>query len=65
MPNKEWIATIISGHLRSDDVLHELDHFISVQIGGYTQEEADEAMEAFNGIVDSLADKVMSELSDK
>ena len=59
---KEWIATILSGVLRADDVMHELEHFISVQAGGYTQEEADQAMESFNNIIDSIADTLMLEI---
>ena len=59
---KEWIATILSGVLRADDVMYELEHFISVQAGGYTQEEADQAMESFNNIIDSIADTLMLEI---
>ena len=59
---KEWIATILSGVLRADDVMYELEHFISVQAGGYTQEEADLAMESFNNIIDSIADTLMLEI---
>ena len=62
---KEWIATILSGVLRADDVMHELEHFISVQAGGYTQEEADQAMESFNNIIDSIADKIVSSMIQK
>ena len=60
--NKDDIILILSGHLRSDDVLYELEHFISVQAGGYTQEEADEAMDSFNNIIDSIADKIVSSM---
>ena len=59
---KEWIATILSGVLRADDVMYELEHFISVQAGGYTQEEADAAMDSFNNIIDSIADTLMLEI---
>lgn len=63
--NKDDITLILSGHLRSDDVLYELEHFISVQAGGYTQEEADEAMDSFNNIIDSIADKIISSMIQK
>ena len=63
--NRDDIALILSGHLRSDDVLYELEHFISVQAGGYTQEEADEAMDSFNNIIDSIADKIISSMIQK
>ena len=63
--NKDDITLILSGHLRSDDVLYELEHFISVQAGGYTQEEADEAMDSFNDIIDSIADKIISSMIQK
>ena len=63
--NKDDITLILSGHLRSDDVLYELEHFISVQAGGYTQEEADEAMDSFNDIIDSIADKIVSSMIQK
>jgi len=59
---REWIATILSGVLRADDVMYTLEHFISVQAGGYTQEEADAAMESFNDIIDSIADTLMLEI---
>ena len=64
MITKDDITLILSGHLRSDDVLYELEHFISVQAGGYTQEEADAAMESFNDIIDSIADKIIASLED-
>ena len=60
--SREWIATILSGVLRADDVMYELEHFISVQAGGYTQEEADLAMDSFNNIIDSIADTIMLEI---
>ena len=63
--NKDDITLILSGHLRSDDVLYELEHFISVQAGGYTQEESDEAMDSFNDIIDSIADKIISSMIQK
>jgi len=63
--NKDDITLILSGHLRSDDVLYELEHFISVQAGGYTQEEADLAMDSFNNIIDSIADKIVSSMIQK
>ena len=63
--NKDDITLILSGHLRSDDVLYELEHFISVQAGGYTQEEADKAMDSFNDIIDSIADKIISSMIQK
>ena len=63
--NKDDFTLILSGHLRSDDVLYELEHFISVQAGGYTQEEADEAMDSFNNIIDSIADKIISSMIQK
>ena len=59
---KEWIATVLSGVLRADDVMYEFEHFISVQAGGYTQEEADQAMDSFNNIIDSIADTLMLEI---
>ena len=59
---KEWIATILSGVLRADDVMYTLEHFISVQAGGYTQEQADKAMDSFNDIIDSIADTLMLEI---
>ena len=58
------IAGIIDRNLRMDDVLYELEHFISVQAGGYTQEEADAAMDSFNDIIDSIADKIITSLED-
>ena len=63
--HKADITLLLSGHLRSDDVLYELEHFISVQAGGYTQEEADEAMDSFNDIIDSIADKIISSMIQK
>ena len=63
--NKDDITLILSGHLRSDDVLYELEHFISVQAGGYTQKEADLAMDSFNDIIDSIADKIISSMIQK
>lgn len=56
------IAGIIDRNLRMDDVLYELDHFISVQAGGYTQEEADEATETFNDIVDRIAKQIFEDV---
>jgi len=56
------IAGIIDRNLRSDDVLYELDHFISVQAGGYTQEEFDEAAETFNDIVERIATQIMEDV---
>ena len=64
MITKDDITLILSGHLRSDDVMYELEHFISVQAGGYTQEEADAAMDSFNDIIDSIADKIIISLED-
>ena len=56
------IAATIDRNLRMDDVLYELDHFISVQAGGYTQEEADEATETFNDIVERIAVQIMEDV---
>ena len=56
------IAAIIDRNLRMDDVLYELDHFISVQAGGYTQEEFDEAAETFNDIVERIATQIFEDV---
>ena len=56
------IAGIIDRNLRMDDVLYELEHFISVQAGGYTQEEFDEAAETFNDIVDRIAKQIFEDV---
>tara|TARA_B100000470_G_scaffold170157_1_gene134584 strand:+ start:245 stop:577 length:333 start_codon:yes stop_codon:yes gene_type:complete len=56
------IAGIIDRNLRMDDVLYELEHFISVQAGGYSQEEFDEAAETFNDIVERIAVQIMEDV---
>ena len=56
------IAGIIDRNLRMDDTLYELDHFISVQAGGYTQDEFDEAAETFNDIVERIATQIMEDV---
>ena len=56
------IAGIIDRNLRMDDTLYELEHFISVQAGGYTQEEFDEAAETFNDIVERIAKQIFEDV---
>ena len=56
------IAGIIDRNLRMDDTLYELEHFISVQAGGYTQEEFDEAAETFNDIVERIATQIFEDV---
>ena len=56
------IAGIIDRNLRMDDTLYELEHFISVQAGGYTQEEFDEAAEPFNDIVERIAKQIFEDV---
>ena len=56
------IAGIIDRNLRMHDTLYELDHFISVEAGGYTQEEFDEAAENFNDIVERIAKQIFEEV---
>ena len=56
------IAGIIDRNLRMHDTLYELDHFISVEAGGYTQEEFDEAAENFNDIVERIAGQIFEDV---
>jgi len=56
------IAAIIDHTLRSDDVLRDLEHFMSVQAGGYTRDERNEADETYNDIVEVIAKEIMEEV---
>ena len=56
------IAAIIDRTLRSDDVLRDLEHFMSVQTGGYTRDERNEADETYNDIVEVIAKEIMDDV---
>ena len=53
--NSEPIKNIILNWLRLDSSLVEIERYISVQAGGYTQEEADDAYNAVHDICNDMA----------
>ena len=57
--NSEPIKNIILNWLRLDSSLVEIEHYISVQAGGYTQEEADDAYNAVHDICADISYKVV------
>lgn len=63
--NRDWIAFTISNNLRFDDVMYELEHYISVQAGGYTKEEEEEADKQFYVICGRIADEIWKEVKDQ
>ena len=61
--NSEPIKNIILNWLRLDSSLVEIERYISVQAGGYTQEEADDAYNAVHDICNDIAHEIIEHLN--
>ena len=61
--NSEPIKNMILSHLRLDESLVELEHYISVEAGGYTHEEADDAYNAVHDICNDIAHEIIEYLN--
>tara|TARA_R100000656_G_scaffold4881_1_gene6667 strand:+ start:141 stop:434 length:294 start_codon:yes stop_codon:yes gene_type:complete len=60
--NSEPIKELILNRLKRDESLIEIGRYISVQAGGYTQEEADDAYNAVHDICNDIAHEIIEYL---